>query len=236
MKMRAPESETNRAMFGRIAHKYDLINRIISLGFDISWRRKMAEALQLTSNARILDIATGTGDVALAILKCRPDAHVIGIDVCEDMLELGRKKVALRGLSDRTELKHGNAENLEFEDKSFDAATCAFGIRNVTDRARALGELLRVVKPGGRVAIIEPSKPRSALFRRFFEFYFSKVVVLIGAAIADRSAYQYLIDSVEGFPEPEDFCLELRKAGFNPVSYQSLTGGMATLYIAQAPF
>jgi len=229
------ESASNRLMFSRIARRYDLINRIISLGFDVGWRRKMAEAIQAPPNPRILDLATGTGDVALAIVKQYPDANVVGIDVCEDMLEIGREKVARKRLADRIEFRIGNAESLEFEDNSFDAATCAFGIRNFADRKKALRELLRAVKPGGRVAIIEPSKPRNGLFGHIFKFYFSNVVLLIGAGIADRNAYKYLVDSVENFPDPDDFCQELRQAGLNPVSCRSMTGGVATLYIAQAP-
>ena len=229
------ESASNRQMFSRIARRYDLINRIISLGFDVGWRRRMAEAIQAPPDARILDLATGTGDVALAIVKQYPDANVVGIDVCEDMMVIGREKVARKGFASRIELKKGNAQHLEFEDKSFDAATCAFGIRNVADRGKALRELLRVMKPGGRVAIIEPSKPRNALFMHIFNFYFNNVVLLIGGRMAHRNAYKYLVDSVENFPDPDEFCQELRQAGFNPVSCRSMTGGVATLYIAQAP-
>ncbi len=228
-------SAANRTMFDAIARRYDLLNRIISLGLDPKWRNRMVQEMRIPPGAKVLDIATGTADVALHIMKRHPDAGVVGIDPSEGMLLLGKVKVKKAGLEDKITLLLGDAARLNFTADCFDAAGCAFGIRNISDRQKALEEFIRVVKPGGRVVIMEPSRPRGKLFGFVFEFYFWKIVPIIGSLLSRGGAYRYLVNSVENFPKPAEFISEMEQAGFEEVKAISLTNGAAVLYVGVVP-
>lgn len=228
-------SAVNRRMFNAIARRYDLLNRVISFGLDLKWRKRMVEEMRIPPDGQVLDLATGTADVALHILKRHPDAKVIGVDASEEMLLLGKEKIKRAGLEDEITLLAGDAMQLNFTSDCFDAAGCAFGIRNVADRPQALEELVRVLKPGARVAIMEPSRPEGRLFGFLFEFYFRKMVPVIGSILSRGSAYRYLVDSVGQFPGPAKFLAEMEEAGFEEVKSVSLTNGAAMLYVGTAP-
>ena len=175
-------------MFDGIAHRYDLLNRINSLGMDRSWRRSTVDALQLPEGARVLDLATGTADLALELVRRHPDAQVVGVDPSDQMLGVGRRKV--REVGDRIRLENGDAQALRFEDESFDGVMMAFGIRNVPDRTRALEEMFRVLRPGGRVAILELSEPQNGLMAWFARQHVKFVVPLTGALLVSPKEYR----------------------------------------------
>ncbi len=219
-------------MFDRIAHRYDLLNRMLSLGQDVVWRKKVARHLPDQPELHVLDVATGTGD--LIIFMQQANAAVksgIGIDMAEKMLEFGRPKLEKAGISDRFSLKTGNAVAIPFSDNQFDAATISFGIRNVIDVPKALSEMHRVLKKNGRALILEFSLPKNALMRGLYLFYFRNILPRIGGLISgDSFAYRYLNDTVESFPYGEDFCKLMRDAGFRDVKTAPLTFGIATIY------
>ncbi len=192
------------AMFDRIAGRYDLLNRIISLGLDQRWRRRAAVAAAIAGD-RVLDLATGTGDLALEIARRRPTAAVVGLDPSQRMLAEAETKAATAGLAGRVSLESGRAEALPFDDDAFDAATIAWGIRNVADRAAALREMARVVRPGGRVVVLEGSEPRSGLMAPLARFYIHHLVPRLGAWLSHERSYRYLQTSIEAFPTPEEF-------------------------------
>lgn len=208
------------AMFDRIARRYDAVNRLMSLGIDRLWRRRTVAALQLDTTTRVLDVATGTGDLALAILRKRPAAEVTGVDPSSAMLEIARRKAG-----GAVAFHQGVAEALPFADDSFDASCIAFGIRNCTDRARALREMARVTRPGGRIAVLELSEPDSPLVR----LYVHRIVPRIGALLSKASAYDYLQCSIAGFPPPDEFCELMARAGIADVRARRLTFG--TCYV-----
>ncbi|MCZ6805536.1 MAG: class I SAM-dependent methyltransferase, partial [Deltaproteobacteria bacterium] len=187
-------------MFDQIASRYDLLNRLMSMGIDKSWRRKTVAAMELPPNARVLDLATGTGDLALMIIRLHPDAHVVGSDPSRRMLEVGIEKVKRVGLADRVELQEGDAQALPFADDSFDGCCIAFGIRNVPDRSAALAEMARVTKPGGRVAILELSEPRVGLLSPLARFHVRQVVPRLGGMLSGSREYRYLQQSIAAFP------------------------------------
>jgi len=228
-------SAANRRMFNAVARRYDLLNRIMSFGLDVKWRNRMVEEMRIPPGGQVLDLATGTADVALSILKRCPAARVMGVDASEGMLLLGMEKVRKAELEDKITLMVADAMHLNFTSDCFDAAGCAFGIRNVADRPGVLRELIRVVKPGGRVVIMEPSRPTGRIFGFLFGVYFRKIVPLIGSILSVGSAYRYLVDSVGNFPEPPEFMAEMERAGFEEVNSISLTGGAAVLYIGAVP-
>lgn len=219
-------------MFDRIAHRYDLLNRMLSLGQDVVWRKKVARHLPEQPELHVLDVATGTGD--LIIFMQQANAAVksgIGIDMAEKMLEYGRPKLEKAGISDRFSLKTGNAVAIPFSDNQFDATTISFGIRNVIDVPKALSEMHRVLKKNGRALILEFSLPNNALLRGLYLFYFRNILPRIGGLISgDSFAYRYLNDTVESFPYGEEFCNLMRDAGFRDVKMAPLTFGIATIY------
>ena len=219
-------------MFDRIAHRYDLLNRMLSLGQDVVWRKKVARHLPEQPELHVLDVATGTGD--LIIFMQQANAAVksgIGIDMAEKMLEYGRPKLEKAGISDRFSLKTGNAVAIPFSDNQFDATTISFGIRNVIDVPKALSEMHRVLKKNGRALILEFSLPNNALLRGLYLFYFRNILPRIGGLISgDSFAYRYLNDTVESFPFGEEFCNLMRDAGFRDVKMAPLTFGIATIY------
>ncbi|MCS6799655.1 MAG: ubiquinone/menaquinone biosynthesis methyltransferase [Myxococcota bacterium] len=222
------------AMFDAIAERYDLVNRIASLGLDRSWRRAAIQALALGTGARVLDVATGTADVAIAIARRYADARVVGIDPSVRMLERGARKLHRAGLDGRVELLPGDAMALPFDAESFDAAICAFGIRNVPDREAVLREMRRVTRRGGRVVVLELGEPRGAL-GRIARLHVHHVVPWLGAWLSSAPAYRYLSRSIAAFPPPERFAEQMRAVGLVPVHIRSLTFGAAWLFAAECP-
>lgn len=222
-------------MFDAIADRYDLLNRIISLGVDQSWRRRTVGSLELgTSPSRVLDLATGTGDLALMIARTWPRATVVGVDPSKKMLEIGERKAEAKDLASRVEMRHGDAHALPLEDDSVDACTIAFGIRNVPDRALGLREMNRVTKPGGRIAILELGEPRSGLMGALARFHVHHVVPGVGALLSGRSEYRYLQRSIAAFPPADEFAALMESSGIVEVAFHPLTFGACTLYLGRA--
>jgi demethylmenaquinone methyltransferase/2-methoxy-6-polyprenyl-1,4-benzoquinol methylase len=220
------------AMFDRIAARYDLVNRVLSLGLDRGWRRRAVRALELGERPRVADIATGTGDLAIAIAQARPNATVIGVDPSREMLAVGAAKVARAGLADRVTLRDGDAQALPFASCELDAVTIAFGIRNVPDRPRALREMARVVRPGGRIAILELGEPRAGLLGAAARLHTRHIVPRLGALLSGAREYRYLQTSVAAFPTATEFAALMRDCGLVVTSVSSLGFGACTLYVA----
>ena len=218
-------------MFDGIAERYDLLNRINSLGMDRGWRRAAIDALALSPGDRVLDLATGTADVALAVAAREAQATVVGLDPSRRMLDIGRRKVTEAELDGRVELVVGDAQALPFEGASFDGITMSFGIRNVPDRSRALREMARVLKPGGRVAILELSEPRNGLLAFFARLHVRYFVPLTGALLSGKGEYGYLRSSIEAFPRPEAFEALMAEAGLSSVHHRSFSFGACVLYV-----
>jgi len=218
-------------MFDRIAHRYDLLNHLLSFNRDKAWRRKMTTLLPKRCELVLLDLATGTADQLLAIYNSGQVAIGVGIDPAEQMLAIGKEKIEQRGLGDKLSLQTGSAEQIPFADDSFDVITMSFGIRNVTDVSRALSEIRRVLKPEGRALILEFSLPKNGLVRRAFLFYFRHILPRLGELISgDATAYRYLNQTVETFPYGEDFSALMTQAGFADARRTPLTFGVATIY------
>lgn len=218
-------------MFDGIAPRYDFLNRILSLGIDQNWRRRTVDALALPEGGRALDVATGTGDLALLIASRHPKVHVTGIDPSSGMLSIGQQKVQKLGQSDRIDLLLGQAEALPFDNAVFDGVCIAFGIRNVPDRLQGLREMSRVTKPGGRVAILELSEPRSGLIGPLARFHVHTVVPWLGALLSGAREYRYLQQSIAAFPPPETFAGLMEEAGLKVLEVQPLTFGVCHLYV-----
>lgn len=226
-----------RRMFGRIAAVYDLMNRLMTVGLDGRWRAFAARQVGLGSGQRALDVGTGTGDLAIAVARAgAPDSSVVGVDFTAEMLERGRAKVARMGLADRVLLRQGDGERLDFPSESFDACCSAFVVRNLTDLHHAFSEMLRVVKPGGRVVCLEISHPPGVLFGGLFSLYFGRFVPLMGR-IVGRSfdAYSYLPTSVTAFPRPPRLKAIMEEAGWRDVRYFYLTGGVVAVHVGSKP-
>ncbi|HWP07025.1 MAG TPA: bifunctional demethylmenaquinone methyltransferase/2-methoxy-6-polyprenyl-1,4-benzoquinol methylase UbiE [Polyangiaceae bacterium] len=222
-------------MFDGIAARYDFVNRVISLGIDQSWRRRTVQALALGPGACVLDLATGTGDLALLVASAEPTARVVGLDPSEKMLEIARQKVEKAGLLARIDLVQGDAETLPFADASFDGVCIAFGIRNVPDRDRALREMARVVRPGGHVAILELSEPRGGILAPLARFHVHTVVPYVGALLSGAPEYRYLQRSIAAFPPADEFATRMQQAGFGVEPPQALTFGVCHLYVGTRP-
>jgi demethylmenaquinone methyltransferase/2-methoxy-6-polyprenyl-1,4-benzoquinol methylase len=221
-----------RDMFDRIAPRYDLLNRVLSLGVDRRWRRFAVRQLAVPKNGLVLDIATGTGDVALEIgAQTDASVQIVGSDFTQGMLVLGRDKIASSPYCDRVLLVNAPCESMPHPDGVFDGITIAFGIRNVVDRQKGLSEMARVLKPGGRAVILEFATPRNRFFRAVYYFYFLRVLPWLGGLISQRSAYQYLPDSVLEFPDRETFKEMMEQAGFVDVKIHDLTGGIAAVHV-----
>jgi demethylmenaquinone methyltransferase / 2-methoxy-6-polyprenyl-1,4-benzoquinol methylase len=220
-------------MFDRIAGRYDLLNRLLSFGIDVRWRTKAIRALGLHGKGRILDVATGTGDVAIA--AARTGLQVVGVDPSVGMLGVGREKVVRANLEDHVELEVGNAEQLPFEDESFDGSIIAFGIRNVPDRTRGISEMRRVVRPGGRVVVLELGEPRGAALGRLARFHVHTVVPVIGGLVSGSREYAYLQRSIAAFPPAEEFAETMASVGLAVESVTPLTFGVAHLYVTRRP-
>ncbi|MDO3379190.1 bifunctional demethylmenaquinone methyltransferase/2-methoxy-6-polyprenyl-1,4-benzoquinol methylase UbiE [Geoalkalibacter halelectricus] len=225
-----------REMFDGIAPRYDLLNRLLSLGIDRRWRTFAVARLQIPANGRVLDIATGTGDVALEVARqTPPSVRIVGEDFTQGMLVRGRDKIAASAYADRIDLVNAPCEAIPHPSDCFDGVTIAFGIRNVVDRPAGLREMCRVLKPGGRAVILEFSNPRSRVFREVYYFYFRRLLPFIGGLLSRRSAYQYLPDSVLEFPSQEQFCALMAEAGFVNIRHHDRTGGIVTVYVGEKP-
>lgn len=219
-------------MFNDIAGKYDFLNHFLSLGIDKGWRKKAIAEVQKVQPKLILDVATGTGDLAIAASKLNPQ-HITGVDIAEQMLEVGRKKIAGLGLAQTISLQTGDSEALPFATNSFDAVTCAYGVRNFETLDKGLAEMARVMRPGGKLAILEFSKPARFPVKQLYNFYFRYILPLLGKMVSKNSrAYTYLPESVMAFPEGKALCDRLEKAGFKEAKARPLTLGITTLYTA----
>jgi len=220
-------------MFDNIAGNYDFLNHFLSMGIDIYWRKRLVKRLKKQAPNHILDVATGTGDLAIAMLKSNPE-KVIGIDISKGMLEVGRKKMKDKGLEDRISLKLADSENLPFEDNTFDAVTVSFGARNFENLEKGLSEMCRVMRPGGKLYILEFSQPTSFPFKQTYQFYFKYILPLVGKVVSkDNAAYTYLPESVGAFPYGSKLNNIIEKCGYSNAQNHPLTMGIATIYIAE---
>ena len=218
-------------MFNQIACRYDFLNRFLSGGIDVYWRRKAIAELKPLKPQLILDVATGTADVAIMTMKYLTPQKIIGIDISTGMLELGREKIAKAMLNNQVELQEGDSETIKFPDNSFDAVTVAFGVRNFEHLTLGLKEMLRVLKPGGKLVVLEFSRPRQSAFRRLYKLYMKLVAPGIGKLVSkNKAAYQYLNDSVQAFPEGEDFKTILQETGYSDTYLKTLSLGICTIY------
>ncbi|MEL7060101.1 MAG: bifunctional demethylmenaquinone methyltransferase/2-methoxy-6-polyprenyl-1,4-benzoquinol methylase UbiE [Acidobacteriota bacterium] len=220
-------------MFDRIAGRYDALNRVISLGLDQPWRRRTIEALSLEPGHRVLDLATGTGDMAILAARAEPGVEVVGVDPSTAMLDVGRDKVTRDGFAERIVLREGDGEDLPFADDAFDAAMIAFGIRNVADRPRALREMARVVRPGGRIAILEANEPRRGPLAPLARLHVHHVMPRIGAWLSGAAEYRYLQTSIEAFPQPEAFADVMRAQGLVVERVERMLFDVACLFVAR---
>jgi len=220
-----------RSLFDSIAYRYDLLNHLLSGGIDLYWRRRAMEQLLTLQPKRILDVATGTADFAIAALRLHP-THVVGVDIAEEMLAVGRAKLQKRGLGATVALQTGEAEQLQFDAESFDAAIVAFGARNFENLEKGLSEMRRVLRPGGKIVVLEFSRPRHFPFRQLYLFYFLNILPFVGRLVSkSKDAYTYLPDTVMKFPDGKDFLGILQRVGFTETTEERLTFGIASIYI-----
>ncbi len=221
-------------MFDNIAHRYDFLNHFLSAGIDIQWRKKMLREMNKESVTRALDIATGTGDVAVMYAEKDPEVEVIGLDLSANMLDYGRQKAEKKGLSDRITFTQGDAENLPFDDESFDLASVSFGVRNFEHLEKGLAEIYRVLKPGQPLVVLEFSKPTVFPLGQLYDLYFKNLLPVIGKLQSkDPKAYTYLYESVQNFPYGVSFVNILEEIGFKVEKCKSLTLGICHLYVAR---
>lgn len=221
-------------MFDRVAGKYDFMNRFLSGRLDVGWRKKAINTLKKYNPQQIIDIATGTGDLAIMTYKMLNPEKITGVDISIEMLKVGQQKINKANLNSKIVLQQGDSENLGFADHSFDAATAAFGVRNFEDLEKGLSEIYRVLNNGGQLMILEFSKPKSSVFAPLYKFYMNIVAPQFAQMFAtDKEAYQYLNKSSIAFPEREDFLRILESVGFKKTSYQSLAMGICCIYRAE---
>ena len=220
-------------MFDNIAKRYDFLNRFLSAGIDVTWRKKAIKELKQINPKTILDVATGTGDMTIIANKLLQPEKIIGIDISDGMLELGRKKISMLSLSDTIELLHGDSETINFKADTFDAITVAFGVRNFEHLEKGLSEMFRVLKSNGKISILEFSKPKNYFFKGIYNFYMKIIAPGFGKMLAkNKQAYTYLNDSVQAFPDRELFITVMQKAGFKKTYYKQLTLGICCIYCA----
>ena len=225
------KKEQVAGMFDDIAKRYDFLNRLLSGGTDKSWRKKAIDQLKDLKPKKVLDVATGTADVALMTYHALKPAKIIGIDISDGMLELGRKKIAKQGLENSIELFNGDSEKINYPDNSFDAITVAFGVRNFQNLEKGLAEMKRVLKPGGKLVVLEFSRPKQKIFKGFYNFYMKTVAPQAGKLFSkNQGAYKYLNDSVQAFPERENFTAILNKLGYKKVYFKALSLGICSIY------
>jgi demethylmenaquinone methyltransferase/2-methoxy-6-polyprenyl-1,4-benzoquinol methylase len=218
-------------MFDSISWRYDLLNHLLSVGVDVYWRRRAMRELKALKPKLVLDVATGTGDLAIQAIKSLNPEKLIGVDISDGMMEIGRKKIEKRGLSKKIELRKGDSENLPFEENKFDAVIVAFGVRNFENLEKGLAEMLRVLKPGGKVVVLEFSKPDKFPFKQFYGLYFRYVVPIVGRMVSkDKAAYDYLPESVHAFPRGKTFTNILDRLGYKNTACKPLTFGISSIY------
>jgi demethylmenaquinone methyltransferase/2-methoxy-6-polyprenyl-1,4-benzoquinol methylase len=219
-------------MFNGISGKYDFLNHFLSMGIDRRWRKRAIAEIAKVQPTKVLDVATGTGDLAIAAAELRP-GQIIGVDIAEQMLAVGREKIEKKGLSDLITLQYGDSEHLPFDTAAFDAVVCAYGVRNFENLDQGLAEMCRVMRPGGRLAILEFSHPQRFPMRQLYRFYFRHILPLLGKLVSRHSrAYTYLPESVQAFPQGAALCRRLEQAGFRNPHARPLTFGITTLYTA----
>lgn len=228
----AGKKEQVATMFDNISKEYDGLNRVISFGIDVSWRKKVTKIVSKNHPKQILDIATGTGDLALMMSQLNPD-KIVGLDISAGMLEVGKQKIAKANLSDTIEMVVGDSENMPFDDDTFDAITVSFGVRNFANLDKGLKEIRRVLKPNGTFVVLETSNPTKFPFKQGYKFYTSFILPVIGKIFSrDKVAYSYLSESANSFPFGEAFDNILQKNGFINTEYKPVTFGVATIYSA----
>ena len=225
-----PETAT---LFDNVAARYDLLNRILSVGLDRGWRRALVRSLG-PAPSRVLDVATGTGDVAVEVARIHPDAEVVGIDPSRAMLEAAARKVRRLGLGGRVRLIEGVAERLPFGEGEFDAVTIAFGIRNTCDPRRSLDEMYRVCRPGGRIGVLEFTMPTNRLFAPIYSLYLGRLIPFVGSLLGMRREYEWLAASIPAFAQREGFEHLLAESGFEPLQRREFALGTVALYVAEA--
>jgi len=224
------KKENVRSMFNNIAKKYDLLNHFLSLGIDRIWRKKLVKLVVGYHPTTVLDVATGTADLAIEVSK-QSKANIVGIDIAEVMIEIGKKKITSLKLDQQITLQVADSENIPYPDQTFDAAIVSFGVRNFESLDNGLADMNRVLKTGGVIAILEFSRPRRFPIRNIYMFYFQYILPSLGRAISgDKSAYSYLPESVKQFPDGDDFKLHLTKTGFSKITEKRLSFGIATIY------
>lgn len=229
----ASKKEQVAEMFNNISHRYDFLNHFLSLGIDILWRKKAIKLLKKDAPKHILDIATGTGDFAIEALALNPD-RVVGVDISSGMLEVGKQKMKKRKFDDVIEMQLGDSEKLLFDDNTFDAVIVAFGVRNFENLKEGLSDMHRVIKPGAKAVIIEFSRPKRFPMKQLYNFYFKSILPIIGKLISkDSSAYTYLPESVDAFPDGQNFLDILSEVGFKKTECKPLTFGISSIYIGQ---
>lgn len=222
------------AMFDGIAHRYDFLNHLLSFGIDKLWRKKLVKGILKYNPVNVLDVATGTGDLAFALLKRSPKVSVVGVDVSEKMLAFAKQKIDKRNLNQRFTLVRSSAEELSFPESTFDAAMVSFGVRNFYDTQKGLSQIGKSLKSGGAIHVLEFTKPRGWFFRGIYRIYFLRILPLIGGKVSKHNnAYSYLPNSVETFAEREEFLELLEKSGFVNASYRILSFGIAAIYQAE---
>jgi demethylmenaquinone methyltransferase / 2-methoxy-6-polyprenyl-1,4-benzoquinol methylase len=220
-------------MFDNISPRYDFLNHTLSLGIDILWRKKAVRLLKPFAPKTVLDIATGTGDFAVEAVRLKPE-KIVGVDISEGMLAVGRQKMIKKGLADLIELQYGDSENLNFEDNKFDVITVAFGVRNFENLKKGLQEMFRVTSEGGHVMIIEFSRPEKFPVKQLYNFYFNTILPKIGKLVSkDNAAYQYLPESVAAFPDGLAFLEILNEVGYKEAKCIPLTFGISSIYWAR---
>ncbi len=218
-------------MFNNIAPYYDFLNRLLSLRMDVSWRRKAIDKLKAGNPKMILDVATGTADVAIEMTKRLSPDKIIGVDISTQMLEVGQQKIEKKSLDSIIELQEGDSENLPFEDNTFDAITVAFGVRNYENLEKGMREMNRVLKPGGQLMVLEFSQPTMFPFKQIYLFYFKNILPLVGKLTSkDPKAYQYLYESVQAFPNGKDFVKVMDNTGYKFNECVPLTLGICSIY------
>lgn len=227
------KKEQVATMFNNISKKYDFLNHFLSLGIDVLWRKKAIKLLKPHQPKILLDVATGTGDFALEALTLNPE-KIVGIDISEGMLEIGKEKIKNKGVENIVSLQLGDSEQLPFSDNFFDAYTVGFGVRNFENLEKGLSEMLRVLKPQGNAIILEFSKPKILPVKMLYNFYFNFILPFIGKLVSkDNSAYTYLPESVNAFPDGNDFLLILTRLGYKEAKVKPLMFGIASIYYAK---
>lgn len=227
------KKEQIAGMFNDIAYRYDFLNHFMSLGIDIQWRKKALRRLKEQQPQQMLDVATGTGDFAIMANNILRPASITGIDISEGMLAIGREKIKKLGLENKITLQQGDSETISFPDQTFDAITVAFGVRNFENLEQGLAEMRRVLKPGGKLVILEFSNPTIFPIKQLYNLYFRYITPLIGKFVArSKAAYTYLPESVRAFPQGEAMCNILTNTGFQAVTCKKLTFGICSIYYA----